>query len=112
MTRWYKAVLLSAFLVGITACVDPEEHKSGATESLTPAVVVKMPKDLMTYSEEELMLLMGKHSTDKVVISDLFENNEKQKKLSFKGKLIIKEDGETYLDYIDGAEISVDLKLE
>ena len=112
MTRCFKTVLISVVLVGIAACSDPEGLKREPADTSSAAAVVKMPKELMTYSDEELMLLMEKYSTDEVVLSDLFEKNEKPKNISFKGKLIIKEDSPTYLKYIDGAEISVDVKLK
>lgn len=118
--RISMGILIAASLI---ACDEPKE-KTHITEDRpkptttiinvekTKPIPTAKPLDLTLPETQSLATSADEHFTEKNSLPNLFKKQKKDKKVSLNGKLLQDKNNPDYVNSIEGAELSIEMKTK
>ncbi len=118
----FKYGLTIIVILGLVACGDTaEDHKAVRenTEVLSPDKhvdaakdVIKKPLDLDLPAEEKSTSVDHEDFSEQKILPDFFNPEEQEQNTVISGKLLNDPSNPDYVDSIEGAEVSVKMKMD
>lgn len=137
IARFARAAVISTALVGINACTprespvveeDFQQVKEQITAEEQPSttlvspkeaapVTIKAPPPELDLSREHIETIVAETDDNQITeanyaLPDLFSQGQRDKRLSVNGRLLTKDEADSMLDTLDGAEIKLEIKTQ
>lgn len=104
-----KYYLLIPLLFGLTACTDTKDESTNQPSSAAPAKIKNLNLELPDNKTPPSDVNGDLSKPD--ALPDLFDQEKKQDKVSVGGNVLRDEENLDYVNSVEGAEVSVEVKI-